>query len=116
MNNSYDTNPSLPGISEDYINFVIQRENKIRQVMGNHWMLDYEMLTFYFGEHKGDPWRQADILDLIYDKIDKALNESASDEEQKFLKTLPKKMSTHFFYTDASFCSLLLHTNCSVQD
>ncbi|MBU9746853.1 hypothetical protein [Diplocloster agilis] len=88
MNNSYDTNPSLPGISEDYINFVIQRENKIRQVMGNHWMLDYEMLTFYFGEHKGDPWRQADILDLIYDKIDKALNESASDEEQKFLKTL----------------------------
>ena len=51
-------------------------------------MLDYEMLTFYFGEHKGDPWRQADILDLIYDKIDKALNESASDEEQRFLKTL----------------------------
>ena len=88
MDNGHNSNLFMSKISEDYINFLIQRENKIQQVMGTYWMLDYEMLTYYYGEHRGDPWRQADILGLIYDKIDKALSECASDEDQNFLKTL----------------------------
>ncbi|MBU9728490.1 hypothetical protein [Diplocloster modestus] len=88
MDNGHDMNPLQSDLSEDYINSIIQRGNKIRQVMGTYWMLDYEMLTYIFGEYRGDPWRQAEILELIYEKIDRALLERETDEEQNFLKTL----------------------------